>query len=230
MSRNTAYAVDGFEPADATVGRSSDSSTRGMVVQMPEPPRLGKMRIKIGDILKSPGSIPEHWQPTPRDEIAEETTLSVTLNFFVWRMLGRLASSRGELVRKFLTPDRCARMRDLRLPEDQDVWTHYLTDQIEPVGQLSQDHISRVSALWTLVRSVGGEKLPLPVALPTDDGALHMAWTVGRQHLSVDAYENSWDWFYRDRERDESDGGDSEYTEPVPAGFVRRLEMLVGSR
>lgn len=80
-------------------------------------------------------------------------------------------------------------------------------------------------SIWSLVVAVQPE-IGLPVIVPTDDGGLQLSWTVARRHLSIDIYENEWDWFYRDRETGEIDGGEATSDGDLPQSLRRRLDLV----
>jgi len=86
---------------------------------------------------------------------------------------------------------------------------------------LSTSHIGRVQAIWTLVRPQVSDMLP--IAMPTSDGALQLAWTKNDRHVSADVYEHRWDWFSRNRTTDEVTGGESEDFDTLPPELVACL-------
>ena len=59
--------------------------------------------------------------------------------------------------------------------------------------------------------------------MPTSDGALQLAWTRNDRHVSVDVYENRWDWFSRNRATDEVMGGESEDFATLPHELIACL-------
>ena len=101
-----------------------------------------------------------------------------------------------------------------------DPFHEYLLDRVE-AGDLSTSHIGRVQAIWTLVRPQVSDMLP--IAMPTSDGALQLAWTKNDRHVSADVYEHRWDWFSRNRTTDEVTGGESEDFDTLPPELVACL-------
>ena len=112
--------------------------------------------------------------------------------------------------------------REDNLRPDRD-FQSYLNG-MSAAGTLSALKRERVRAIWSLVRPhLGGM---LPVAMPTSDGAMQLSWTRGNRHVSIDVYEDRWDWFFRDRSTDEVDGGDAADFESLSDAFMDRLELL----
>lgn len=89
---------------------------------------------------------------------------------------------------------------------------------------LSALHMNRVNLVWNLIRPrVAGM---LPVVMPTGDGAMQMSWTRNNRHVSVDVYEDHWDWFFRNRTTDEIDGEDVVKPDSLPGLLATHLKTL----
>lgn len=104
----------------------------------------------------------------------------------------------------------------------------YLDVMTAPKGRFAPDHIERVRQVWTLISDHFGGLFPLPVAMPTGDGALQLSWTRGHWHASVDVYADSWEWFFRDRDTGDFDGDELENSiELLPEALKAHLALLV---
>ena len=89
----------------------------------------------------------------------------------------------------------------------------------------------RLANLWSLLTlrmDQEGYELPAPIALPdASTGAIHLAWNGLRHYLELELFANgTWEWFYRDRETADTDGGEPPNTGSVPEAFAARLKRI----
>jgi hypothetical protein len=103
---------------------------------------------------------------------------------------------------------------------------HYLDEMTAPDGRFSSAHIRSVRRVWSQIVQCFGGALALPIAMPTADGALQLAWTRNRRHASIDIYEDRWDWFFRDRATGECDGDEVAAFDALPQALADRLALL----
>ncbi len=103
---------------------------------------------------------------------------------------------------------------------------HYLDVMTQPEGRFSAEHIGVVRHVWALIVARFGATFALPIAMPTGDGALQLAWTWNQRHVSVDVYPDRWDWFFRDRSTGECDGDEVAAFDALPEALVGRLALL----
>lgn len=104
----------------------------------------------------------------------------------------------------------------------EDAWYGYL-------AQFSNRHLARaVATFYQNARAVGGAApLPVPTALPSEDGSMHLAWDRDQHHLDVDLFpDGSFEWFYRNRLTDELDGTDEGRVLGMPEALARRLRLI----
>ena len=68
-----------------------------------------------------------------------------------------------------------------------------------------------------------------PDAGPTNTGGLLMSWDRSGMHLEIEILPDaSYDWFFRQRALDITDGGDGYLVEgEIPGGLARRLETML---
>lgn len=99
-------------------------------------------------------------------------------------------------------------------------FSNYLSGLTVPYGEYSDIHIAKVRWIWKKVREVNQR---LPAVILMQDGGIQLAW-INRSHkyISIDIYENSWEWFFRDRLTDKYGGGSGEEGLGVglPAGLL----------
>ncbi len=105
---------------------------------------------------------------------------------------------------------------------------NYLDEMTWPEGSFSTKHIAQVRTLWRLLAGAFGASPLLPIALPTECGALQLAWTRRRYHVSVNIYEDCWDWFFRSRATLEYDGDEVADFTHIPPALEERLALLLG--
>lgn len=138
----------------------------------------------------------------------------------------RTASVAGELLDRLQALDMKPFVLALleRTSASEDEFLKYLRSRKAAGGGLVAKPIERVETLWKLLNRA---RAPLPVAMPTHDDGLQLSWTSKNgRHLSMDIYADEWDWFFRDRQTDETDGGDVESFDELPEAFRKRLASL----
>jgi hypothetical protein len=100
-------------------------------------------------------------------------------------------------------------------------------DRLQATERVPAVQVEIGRRIWASLRAALGGTFPMPVAGPTEDGALELSWTRKRRHVSVEVYPEGWEWFFRDRETDVIDGGDVVDHETVPEALVARLASLL---
>ncbi len=103
-----------------------------------------------------------------------------------------------------------------------DAWFGYL-------AQFANRHLARaVATFFQNARALGGAALlPVPTAIPSEDGSMHLAWDREQHHLDVDLFpDGSFEWFYRNRLTDELDGTDESRVFGMPDALARRIRLI----
>ena len=100
-----------------------------------------------------------------------------------------------------------------RLPQDSE-------------SEISVLHVAHLRRVWELILSHFSPDFDLPVACPTQDGALQLSWTANGKHTSIDVYANGeGDWFFHDRETLLFTGGSLVQGGSLPKDFLRLLAL-----
>jgi hypothetical protein len=102
----------------------------------------------------------------------------------------------------------------------EDAWRSYLS--VFPDRQLAR----AASTFLERARTVGGA-LPVPTAIPSGDGSIHLAWDRNEHHLDADIFpDGSFDWFYRNRLTDELDGTADTRATGMSEALAGRLRLV----
>ena len=106
-------------------------------------------------------------------------------------------------------------------------WERYL-DRLSDEGVgVNEAHVSAVRTFWHAVSGRLQRSLPLPVTLPTERGAVQLAWNRGNYVVEVDIFQDGrFDWFFRDRKRGTVDGNGDEPVQGLPKRFIERVRLL----
>lgn len=105
-------------------------------------------------------------------------------------------------------------------------WHMYL-DTLPQRGLTSREVADAARGIWTTIHRVAPE-VPPPDASPTNCKGLLMSWDAsGRFHLEIEILpDTSYEWFYRERATDVSDGGEEATFDELPEALVARLRRV----
>ena len=83
-----------------------------------------------------------------------------------------------------------------------------------------------IGAFWINAQQAVGT-LPVPMAIPSEDGSMHLAWDRDEHHLDVDLHgDGTYEWFYSNRITDELDGTDEDRVSGMPADLASRFRII----
>lgn len=102
-------------------------------------------------------------------------------------------------------------------------WYTYV-DTLSHRGLTSKEVADAARNVWRAIRSIA-PTIPPPDASPTNSRGLLMSWDAsGRFHLEIEILpDTSYEWFYRERAADVSDGGEEANVDVLPEALVARL-------
>jgi hypothetical protein len=103
-----------------------------------------------------------------------------------------------------------------------------LQDWATYIAAMGCQTLSRqLESFWRRALAASGGKLRPPIALPQEDGSVHLAWDNGPLHLEVDLFQDGTiEWFYRNRKTNELDGTDDERASGLPEALAARLGAI----
>jgi hypothetical protein len=136
-----------------------------------------------------------------------------------WRILRRMADfSLARSSTELRAPDAA--------PPDEVRWLDYL-NRLEKRKIVRADVVLAAKLLWSNLRA-RVSSLTLPDASPSNAGGLFMSWDRNGKHLELEVLgDTTYEWFYRERVMDTSDGGPEPLAvDSVPGELVARLNEV----
>ena len=104
-------------------------------------------------------------------------------------------------------------------------WSRYLRT-LPMRGLATADSAAMTERLWMRLAEELDHLIP-PNASPTDDAGILMSWTQRGRHLEIEVMrDGSFEWFFRHRAANISEGGVQE-PDTVPDELVARLRQVI---
>ncbi len=110
------------------------------------------------------------------------------------------------------------------LSSTTDRWLEYLQQLTGPVVNLDSRFARAVQSVWWTLCNRVGETLRAPAGGPGGELGFQFTWSATEHCLEIDiASDGTFEWFYRDRVRDEWLGSDDDRCTVPPEALVRLL-------